>query len=119
MKYQLVLVLWLSLLNFSICEEKEEKSEVNEEFYNLVANDINGNPYDFNQLRGKIVAIVNVASNCGFTDPQYKMLVKLHHGINKKGNDFEILAFPCDQFLNQEPGSNEEIKVGQNTVSYL
>lgn len=55
---------------------------------------------------GKTVLIVNTASECGFT-PQYKGLQELYEKYQEKG--FEILAFPCDQFAHQEPGSNEEI----------
>ena len=52
--------------------------------------------------------MVNVASNCGFTASNYKDLVELHKRY--EGKDFEILAFPCNQFGGQEPGSNEQIK---------
>jgi glutathione peroxidase len=77
------------------------------------------NVYDFNvknnfnedvsltEYKGKVLLIVNTASNCGFT-PQYKDLQDLY---DKYGNDkFEILGFPCNQFANQESGSDEEIK---------
>jgi len=57
--------------------------------------------------KGKVLIIANTASNCGFT-PQYKDLENLY---KKFGNEkFEILAFPCNQFLGQEPGTNEEIQ---------
>ena len=56
---------------------------------------------------GKSLLIVNVASNCGFT-PQYKDLQILYDDTSEL--DFEILAFPCNQFGKQEPGSAEEIK---------
>ncbi|MFD3450169.1 glutathione peroxidase [Microbacteriaceae bacterium 4G12] len=55
---------------------------------------------------GKVLLIVNVASKCGFT-PQYKGLQALYEQYQEKG--LEILAFPCNQFMNQEPGTNEEI----------
>ena len=57
--------------------------------------------------KGKVLLIVNVASECGFT-PQYEGLEKIYKKYNDKG--FEILAFPCNQFGGQEPGTNEEIK---------
>ena len=57
--------------------------------------------------KGKTLLIVNVASRCGLT-PQYKGLEELYSKYSNK--DFEILAFPCNQFGAQEPGSNEEIK---------
>jgi glutathione peroxidase len=56
--------------------------------------------------RGKVLLIVNVASKCGFT-PQYKGLQSLYEQLGSPG--FEILAFPCDQFGHQEPGSDAEI----------
>lgn len=62
--------------------------------------------FKFDQLRGKVVLIVNVASNCGFT-PQYKQLEYLYKKYKPYG--FEILGFPCNQFGNQEPGTDEEI----------
>jgi glutathione peroxidase len=55
---------------------------------------------------GKVLLIVNVASQCGFT-PQYKGLQALHDRFGPRG--FEVLAFPCDQFGHQEPGSDAEI----------
>jgi glutathione peroxidase len=56
--------------------------------------------------RGKVVLIVNVASKCGFT-PQYKGLQSLYAQFGPRG--FEVLAFPCDQFGHQEPGTDAEI----------
>ena len=56
--------------------------------------------------RGKVLLIVNVASKCGFT-PQYNGLQALYQQFQQRG--FEILAFPCDQFGRQEPGSDAEI----------
>ncbi|XP_052276671.1 glutathione peroxidase 7-like isoform X2 [Dreissena polymorpha] len=56
-----------------------------------------------------VVLVVNVASECGYTDDHYRSLIRLKNvmGPEKK---FEILAFPCNQFGNQEPGTNEEIQ---------
>jgi glutathione peroxidase len=56
--------------------------------------------------RGKVLLIVNTASRCGFT-PQYDGLEELHRRFGPRG--FEVLAFPCNQFGGQEPGSAEEI----------
>jgi glutathione peroxidase len=56
--------------------------------------------------RGKVLLVVNVASKCGFT-PQYKGLQSLRERFGPRG--FEVLAFPCDQFGHQEPGSDAEI----------
>ena len=59
------------------------------------------------QYRGKTLLIVNVASQCGFT-PQYQGLEAVYQKF--KGRGLEILAFPCNQFGNQEPGTDQEIK---------
>lgn len=82
-------------------------AQVNASFYSLqaVAND--GSAFSFNQLKGKKVLIVNTASRCGFT-PQYAKLQELY--AKYKGNGFVILAFPANDFLKQEPGSNQEIR---------
>ena len=60
----------------------------------------------FADYRDKVLLIVNVASKCGFT-PQYSGLQTLYKQLHPRG--FEILAFPCDQFGHQEPGSDAEI----------
>ncbi len=74
--------------------------------YDFTVSDASGNPVSLNEYRNKVLLIVNTATGCGFT-PQYEGLEKLYHELNSKG--FEILDFPCNQFLNQAPGSNEEI----------
>ncbi|BEP28548.1 glutathione peroxidase [Helicovermis profundi] len=56
--------------------------------------------------KGKVLLVVNTASKCGFT-PQYESLQKLYQKHNTKG--FEIIGFPCNQFLDQEPGAKEDI----------
>lgn len=76
------------------------------DFYNLAPKDSKGEPYSFTQLKGKVVLIVNVASKCGFT-PQYEGLEKLYKEYKDRG--LEIVGFPCNQFMGQEPGSAEEI----------
>lgn len=75
-------------------------------FYDLKPLDKSNKPFPFEKLKGKVVIIVNVASKCGFT-PQYKELEDLYKRYNRKG--LEIIGFPCNQFANQEPGSDEEI----------
>ncbi|KAL5486121.1 hypothetical protein ACEPAI_7165 [Sanghuangporus weigelae] len=77
-----------------------------EGFYSLKTDLPSGQVYDFEQLKGKVVLIVNVASKCGFT-PQYKGLEALYQKHKDKG--FIILGFPCNQFGGQEPGSDAEI----------
>ncbi|KAG0692267.1 thioredoxin-like protein [Suillus ampliporus] len=75
-------------------------------FYDLKAELPSGQTYDFEQLKGKVVLIVNVASKCGFT-PQYKGLQALHDKYKERG--FIILGFPCNQFGGQEPGDDASI----------
>uniref|UniRef100_UPI0040535B8C De novo designed 2OBI-3 n=1 Tax=synthetic construct TaxID=32630 RepID=UPI0040535B8C len=70
--------------------------------------DIDGNMVNLDQYRGKTVIVTNVASQCGKTEVNYTQLVELHRKHRAEG--LEILAFPCNQFGKQEPGSNEEIK---------
>lgn len=76
-------------------------------FYDFSAQDINGQAVLMREFTGKIVLIVNTASNCGFTK-QYHGLEKLYQDYNT--SDLIILGFPCNQFAGQEPGDEEEIK---------
>lgn len=80
---------------------------MNNKFYSLSCLNNKSKPFLFDSLKGKVVLIVNVASGCGFTH-QYSGLQKLYDTFKDKG--FEIIAFPCDQFGNQEPGTNDEIE---------
>ena len=75
-------------------------------FYDLSATTIDGDAFDFSQLKGKRVLIVNTASKCGYT-PQYEGLQELHNTYG--GEDFIILGFPSNDFGFQEPGSEEKI----------
>ena len=68
---------------------------------------IDGKVESLADYNGKILLIVNVASNCGFT-PQYADLQKLHEDF--QGNNFLVLGFPCNQFGSQEPGDHKEIE---------
>jgi glutathione peroxidase len=76
--------------------------------YDFVVKDISGNDVSLDKYKGKVLLIVNVASQCGFTQTNYTELTELYNEY--KGKDFEILAFPSNQFGGQEPGSNEQIK---------
>ncbi|TRM64781.1 thioredoxin-like protein [Schizophyllum amplum] len=75
-------------------------------FYSLKSELGNGKPFDFAELKGKVVLIVNVASKCGFT-PQYKGLQALYEKYKDQG--FVILGFPCNQFGGQEPEDDSGI----------
>jgi len=73
---------------------------------NFTMNSINGTPVDLSKYQGRVVLMVNVASECGFT-PQYEGLQDLHKKYAAKG--LSILGFPSNDFGSQEPGSNSEI----------
>ncbi|KAJ4837814.1 putative glutathione peroxidase 8, partial [Turnera subulata] len=69
--------------------------------------DARGNDVDLRIYKGKVLLIVNVASRCGFTNSDYSELTELYKKYKDQG--LEILAFPCNQFGSQEPGTNDEI----------
>lgn len=75
-------------------------------FYDFTVKTIDGKEYPLSQLKGKKVLVVNVASKCGLT-PQYKELQQLYDTYKEKG--LVIIGFPANNFLWQEPGSNDEI----------
>ncbi len=74
--------------------------------YDIAVKTIKGEDKQLNEYAGKVLLIVNVASECGYT-PQYEGLEKLNQMYRDAG--LHILAFPCNDFGEQEPGSNEEI----------
>lgn len=74
--------------------------------YDFTAKTIDGQDFDFSSLKGKKVLIVNTASKCGYT-PQYEQLEELYKKYG--GDGFEIIGFPANNFMSQEPGSNDEI----------
>lgn len=75
--------------------------------YEFSATTIDGRDQSLGAYRGKVLLIVNTASECGFT-PQYGELQELYDQYKDRG--FEVLGFPCNQFGKQEPGSAEQIK---------
>lgn len=75
-------------------------------FYDFKVKDIEGNDFDLSSLKGKKVLVVNTASKCGLT-PQYKQLQALFQQYG--GDKFTIIGFPANNFMKQEPGTNEEI----------
>ena len=74
--------------------------------YEFSCEDSSGQTIDLSDFKGKTLLIVNTASQCGFT-PQYEGLEKLQN--NYSSEVFSVLAFPCNQFGGQEPGTNEQI----------
>ena len=75
-------------------------------FYDHTVKKRKNGELDLAGMKGKVVLVVNTATGCGFT-PQYEGLEKLYQLYHAKG--FEILDFPCNQFANQAPGSDDEI----------
>ena len=88
-------------------EETEPIVEQTSGIYDITVKDIDGSDVSLASYKGKVLLIVNVASKCGLT-PQYEGLEALY--LKYKDQGLEILAFPCNQFLGQEPGTNEEIQ---------
>ncbi|VFQ79605.1 unnamed protein product [Cuscuta campestris] len=76
--------------------------------HDFTVKDVEGTDISLSKFKGKVLLIVNVASKCGLTSSNYSELSHLYEKYKSQG--FEILAFPCNQFGGQEPGSNEEIK---------
>ncbi|AOH55359.1 glutathione peroxidase [Peribacillus muralis] len=74
--------------------------------YEYEVNKINGDTISLEEYRGKVMIIVNTASKCGFS-PQYDDLQSLYVQYEEQG--LAVLGFPCNQFLNQEPGDDLEI----------
>jgi glutathione peroxidase len=80
---------------------------MSEKFYQFNINQLNGEEISLSEFKGKVVLIVNTASNCGLTY-HYTGLEKLYQEY--KDNGLVILGFPCNQFGKQEPGTSEEIQ---------
>jgi len=77
--------------------------------YEFTVNDIKGNSVSLEKYRGHVLIIVNVASKCGYTAGHYKELNELYNEF-AESKGLRILAFPCNQFANQEPGDAEQIQ---------
>ena len=80
---------------------------LNKNIYDITVMDMDGNKVKLSDYKGKVLMIVNVASKCGFTK-QYEGLENIYEKYNDQG--FEIIAFPCNDFGDQEPGTNDEIR---------
>jgi glutathione peroxidase len=95
------LIAYAALLALATLPVLSQKS-----FYDFTVETIDGEQFNFADLRGKKVMIVNTASKCGHT-PQYKDLELLHKAYKSR---LVIIGFPANNFMNQEPGTNDEIK---------
>ena len=76
--------------------------------YEFSASTLDGKKIDLGKYKGKVVLVVNTASECGLT-PQYAGLEALHEKYQKRGFGLEVLGFPCNQFGGQEPGDASQI----------
>lgn len=85
-------------------------------FYDFTVKTIDGKDFPLSQLKGKKVLVVNVASKCGNT-PQYEQLEQLYETYKK--DNFVIIGFPANNFMGQEPGTNEEIKAFCETTYHV
>jgi glutathione peroxidase len=107
----LILIILISLFivhtSFKGSNMTKRQPLTEKSIYEFVLKNIDGQEVKMEQYRGKVLLIVNVASKCGFT-PQYAGLQKLY--LTYKDQGFYVLGFPANNFLSQEPGSNEEIK---------
>ncbi len=83
-----------------------DKGNITSPFYGFTAESIDGEEISMEKYKGQVVLIVNTASKCGLT-PHYEGLEKLYKTYKDKG--LVVLGFPCNQFSNQEPGTNAEI----------
>lgn len=100
MRTLFIFMIMLTLNNMTRSQEKKS-------FYDFKATSIDGKAFNLSALKGKKVLIVNTASKCGHTK-QYAQLEELFQTYG--GENFVILGFPANNFLSQEPGSNEEIR---------
>jgi len=99
MKALLILTLYLSFATISAAQTKT--------FHDFSTTNIDGKELKMSDFKGKKVLVVNVASECGNT-PQYETLEKMY--LKYGSEKFVIIGFPANNFMGQEPGSNEEIK---------
>jgi glutathione peroxidase len=88
-------------------QSSDSKGSLKNSFYDFKVETIDGEKFDFKSLKGKKVMIVNTASKCGLT-PQYKDLEALYKQYG--GKEFVIIGFPANNFKDQEPGNNADIK---------
>jgi len=98
MRFTFILISWMMLTAVSFAQSS---------FYDFKVKTLEGYNFDLASLKGKKVLVVNTASKCGFT-PQYEDLQALYEKYG--GDNFVIIGFPANNFLKQEPGTNEEIR---------
>jgi glutathione peroxidase len=102
-QFQRLLLLIMSIFSFFSCKAQDKKIPAS--IYEFTVKALDGSDINFADFKGKKILIVNTASKCGFT-PQYEDLEKLYQTYKDK---LVIVGFPSNNFLFQEPGTNEEI----------
>jgi len=102
----ILLIAGIGIFTIFTLSAAEKISDRTKSFYDLSAEDINGEIISMNTYKGKKVLVVNVASRCGYT-PQYEGLQELYETY---GDSLVVLGFPSNDFMWQEPGNNTEIK---------
>ena len=102
----LFILLAATIISFNAFSQNDKPME-QKSFHDFIVEDINGKTFDLGSLNGKKVLVVNTASKCGFT-PQYEGLQKLYETYGSQ--EFTIIGFPANNFANQEPGTDEQIK---------
>ncbi|HEY3706141.1 MAG TPA: glutathione peroxidase [Terracidiphilus sp.] len=95
------------ILSLFLCVASIAATAQTKNLYSFTMNSIDGDPVSLNSFKGKVVMVVNVASKCGFT-PQYSALESVYEKYKDRG--FVIVGVPANNFAQQEPGTNEEIK---------
>ena len=104
----IAIVLSLQLGGFSrTVSQNTSGNDLKDNINDITVMDMGNNSIHLSEYNGKVLLIVNVASECGYT-PQYKGLEEIYQKYNSRG--FEVLAFPCNDFGAQEPGTNDEIQ---------
>ncbi len=104
MRYFMLLSTLFNLFHFS-AKAQTERADIPASIYDFKVKALDGGMIDFSKFKGKKILIVNTASKCGNT-PQYEGLERLYKKYNDK---LVIVGFPANNFMQQEPGSNEEI----------
>ncbi|MDF1548665.1 MAG: glutathione peroxidase [Bacteroidales bacterium] len=107
LSYAALLLTVILISGFVFLPEKEQEKSKLKTFHDFKVKTIDGRDFDLASLKGKKVLVVNTASKCGLT-PQYEVLQKLYESLDK--SKFEIIGFPANNFLSQEPGTEAEIK---------
>lgn len=99
---------YLVLFGHLICQSNCKINDDAQDFYSFIVKDIHGNAISLELFKGKVSLVVNVASECGYTENHYSGLILLQQTFGHTDR-FNVLAFPCNQFGAQEPGTNKEI----------